>query len=429
MPNFEKRLLTRATYDTNYEAVFDAGITEEMFLQPESRRVFSFAAAYYREHRSSPTPRVMKLEFPGYKLLDPGDVEPLSYCVERVRKDYAQHRADQYGDLAGAALDAKDPGRFFEVVAEAARFTAANEPAGKTVSMADLYGKYLDIWDSRANAPDGLIGIPAGFPTIDKATLGFQPQQLVTIAGLAGAGKSTLLMRMAREAQKKGFTSYFMSFEMNEEEQFGRYVAMEINVPYNKLISGKITADERERYKLAAERAAETSMFTLCTDIARSSTVPGLRSELEKKGVPQVAFIDGVYLMRDHQTKMSGADWNAMTNITREMKTMAQHLEIPVVMSTQALMSKTSRGSSKTHRRLDMYSPGYSSSFAQDSDVMFALEKDENEPFERIIRVTKARHAAPHAVRVRWEWATATFGVELETIEGEEEIDEDDIVA
>lgn len=428
MPNFEKRLLTRATYDTNYEAVLDAGITEEMFFQPESRKVFCFGAAYCREHRHSPTPRVMKLEFPGYKLLDPGDVEPLTYCIERVRKDYAQHRADEYGDLAGAALDAKDPTRFFEVAAEAARFTAA-APTGKTVEMADLYDKYFDIWDSRANAPDGLIGIPAGFPTIDKATLGFQPQQLVTIAGLAGAGKSTLLMRMAREAQSRGFTAYFMSFEMNEEEQFGRYIAMEINVPYNKLISGKLTADERQRRDVAKARAAESCMFTLCTDTARSSTVPGLRSELEKKGLPQVAFIDGVYLMRDHQTKMSGADWSAMTNITRDMKQLAQHLEIPVVMSTQALVSKTSRGSSKTHRRLDMYSPGYSSSFAQDSDVMFGLEKDENEPFERIIRVTKARHAAPHAVRVRWEWATATFGVELETIEGEEEIDEDDVVA
>lgn len=418
----ERRLISKAVYSTDFDAVLDAGVTEEMFLDPDGRRAFAFAARFCREYSRSPTPRVMKTELPDYRLL-PDVKEPLAYWIDRVRRDWRQHAWDEAGDRMADALEAKDPDRASAIAEETARRTA-DSGGRKTVSIADLLDHYWNLWESRAKGESGLIGIDTGFPSVNAATLGWQPSQLITIAGLGGAGKSTLLMLMAREAQRQKRSPYFMSFEMTEEEQIGRYVAMEIGVPYNRLIAGKLEDREKRRFFEARTRIIEAEVFTLCTDILRSATVPGLEAELRRRRRPDVVFVDGVYLMRDPETRKSGADWQAMTNITRDMKQMAQRLEIPVVMSTQALPSKTTRGQSRTHRKLDMYSAGYSSSFAQDSDVMFGLERDEGKAEERLLRITKARHCAAHSVWIEWSWKTASFGAPLS--DPDYEVDEDD---
>lgn len=421
MEKNERRLLSKALYDITLDVVVAGGVTEEMFADVDCRRVYAYGGQFMQTHQRPPTPIVIRNEFPGFKLVREVE-EPLTYWIERVQKDYAKHRALEFADQLGVSLDDNDPARFFEVAADAAKFTAVAAP-GKTVDIIERLAELKEILLSRSTT-DGLLGIDTGFSTINNATLGWQPSQLVTVAGLGGAGKSTLLMLMARRAQAQGKRPYFMSFEMGEDEQSLRYMAMAIGVPYKRIVAGRLTTEEWGRYDRVLGQ--KDAAFLLCTDITRSSTVPGLESELKARTMPDVAFIDGVYMMRDHQTKSSGTAWDAMTNITRDLKQLAQRLEIPIVISTQALPGKTSKARGTSRRRLDMYSPGYSSSFAQDSDVMFGLEHDESYPDERTLRVTKARHCAPYTVRIEWNWRTASFGTELEVIDGDEEGEDDD---
>jgi replicative DNA helicase len=427
MPTAEALLIARATYDIDFESVVAAGVTEDMFTEEQPRRIYGRARQFLQEYGRSPSAVVIRNEFPSFKLKTPD--EPLDYWISQVKQRYEIRLHQEGGDRWATAIGQHDPVAAREALAETLRMTSSLNDQAKEANVADLFTRFESIWMARADAKDGLIGIPTGFPTINRATLGFQPTQLVTIAGLAGAGKSTLGLLMAREAQKNGYVPYFMSFEMSDEEQFGRYVAMEIGVPYNRLISWRLKDDEKERYFAAKKVIEERSIFTLCTDITRGATISGLESALLRRDRPDVVFIDGVYLMHDEVTKMPGTDWQAMTNITRGLKQLAQRREIPIIMTTQALMSKTSKGSRKGHRKLDMYSPGYSSSFAQDSDVMFALEKDEQrEKTERILRVVKARHCAAHTVVIEWNWARGAFGDEQDVLESDddEETYEDD---
>ncbi|HET7110126.1 MAG TPA: DnaB-like helicase C-terminal domain-containing protein [Gemmatimonadales bacterium] len=422
MPKTEHRLNTKMTYEVATDTVLDAGITADMFQGERDRQVFERHCEFLQKYGRPATAVVIRNEFPGY--LKNGNVEePLEYLIDQMIKDYKQRLLYLGGDEIATALENNDPDEALEVVARIVRDTSGMDAGSKTVTLGSKkLMEMLQLWKSRADAPDGLIGIDTGFDTINKATLGFQPSQLVTIAGLGGAGKSTLLMMMARTAQKQGRRPYFMSFEMGEEEQFGRYMSMATGIPYRKIVSGRFDPDEEERYIAEAQRADDQSIFTLCTDVARGSTVSKLEAELRKRDLPEVAFIDGVYFMRDEQTKMPGTDWQALTNITRGLKQLAQRMEIPIVISTQALPSKARKKNG--HSRLDMYSAGYSSSFAQDSDVMFGLEEDPGQPSTRILRVTKARHCAPHTVRIEWDWRRSSFGDFIEMLEGGDEDDD-----
>jgi replicative DNA helicase len=415
MADNERRLISRATYDTNYEALIDAGITVDMFERPDSRDVYAYAVKFMHEFRRSITPRVLREEFPKYKLLDRVD-EPLGYYITKVRKEHALRLHHAGGDRWADALQDKDPDRASEILAEMVKATNGAQATGKTVNMATSARSWLDVWFARSGKLE-IIGLPTGFRTIDRATLGLQKGQLITIAGLAGAGKSTLAMLMAQRIQQAGYSAFFMSFEMSEEEQTGRYIAMEIGVNYNDLIIGRISEEKKAEAKEKLVELEERSTFALCTDITRSSTISGLEAELRRYDLPDAIFIDGVYMMRDEQTKKSGAAWDAMTNITRDMKQLAQRIDRNIVMTTQALVSKTRKIKGGGHK-LDMYSPGYSSSFAQDSDVMLGLESDDGRDEERLIRLMKGRHCPKFAMWVEWEWATSSFGRELGLQEG-----------
>lgn len=422
--DLERRLISRALYDTDIDLALNAGVTGEMFYYPDNRAVFVFMERCRREYGRSPTPRMAKEVFPHYRFID--DVEePLGWLVAELLKEERLVILSEAGPLISEALDAKDADRAQQLMSEAAQRAALASPnATKDVNVGDVVKHYIQMFRDRATG-SGLLGLPTGFPTIDDATLGFQPGQFVTIAGLAGAGKSTLLMKMAQHIQRQGHVPHFVSFEMSEEEQMGRYVAMGVGLNYRRLVSGRLKDDEWVRADRFGEEVAEHSVFALCTDIARTSTVPGLERRLEEMR-PSVALIDGVYMMRDPETKKSGADWQAMTNITRGLKQMAQRLEIPVVVSTQALPSKTTKGRNSTRRQLDMYSPGYSSSFAQDSDVALGLERDDRRPAERLLRITKSRHSANRAVWIEWNWKSGRFGEEREKEEYDEDDEEDD---
>jgi hypothetical protein len=164
--------------------------------------------------------------------------------------------------------------------------------------------------------------------------------------------------------------------------------------------------------------------FTLCTDAARAATIAGLEAKLVQ-AEPRAVFIDGMYLMRDEETGLAGSDWKALTNLTRDMKQLAQRLDIPIMVSTQALMSKAaSRNRKNGHYRLDGESPAYSSSWGQDSDVLMAIEKQNDRPDERVVRVIFARNCQPHEVRVEWNWTYGLFGKQIAEDEYGEEDEE-----
>jgi replicative DNA helicase len=94
----------------------------------------------------------------------------------------------------------------------------------------------------------------------------------------------------------------------------------------------------------------------------------------------------------------------ALTNITRSLKRLAQRYQIPVVVSTQALAWKMKKGN------VTADSIGYSSSFLQDADVVFGLQReDEDVDDTRLLKVLASRNTGPMEVSMLWDWNTGEF--------------------
>jgi replicative DNA helicase len=118
-----------------------------------------------------------------------------------------------------------------------------------------------------------------------------------------------------------------------------------------------------------------------------------------------VLFIDGVYLMDDENGERKGSP-QALTNITRSLKRLAQQYDIPVVATTQVLSWKLNN---KTSRAVSADAIGYTSSFAQDSDLLLGIERNPDIDNRAIIRVVHARSSTTGIVNICWNWTTMEF--------------------
>jgi urease gamma subunit len=192
----------------------------------------------------------------------------------------------------------------------------------------------------------------------------------------------------------------FQSFEMNNHEQTQRYMSMSAHISNARLRRGKLQAAEEDRLLARIDDLKHEEAFHL-VDAVNGLTVSALMAKAEQLN-PEIIFVDGVYLMLDEVTGEANTP-QALTNITRALKRMAQRLDKPVVISTQTLLWKMKGG------KVSADSIGYSSSFFQDSDVILGLEPVEEDDEIRLLKVVQARNCPPTETSITWKWDTGCF--------------------
>jgi RecA-family ATPase len=141
-------------------------------------------------------------------------------------------------------------------------------------------------------------------------------------------------------------------------------------------------------------------------DAVNGLTIDSLVAKGEQLN-PDIMFVDGVYLMLDQVTGESNTP-QALTNITRGLKRVAQKLDIPIVITTQTLLWKMRGG------KVTADSIGYSSSFFQDSDVILGLEPIEDDEELRLLKIVQSRNCPPSETTITWKWDTGCFHDEIE---------------
>jgi replicative DNA helicase len=220
-----------------------------------------------------------------------------------------------------------------------------------TLNAIQRFDEYLNV----KTRPNGLLGIATGFRTIDQATAGLQPGQLITIIAPPKTGKSVLAMQMAVNVHRDGFVPMFQSFEMTNLEQQQRHDSMRARISHQRLITGTLRPEEEGRYKtlVTNNMRNDREKFWL-VDSSSGSTLSGVTAKLQLHR-PSILFIDGMYLMTDEQTGEQNTP-QALTNLTRGFKRLAQTFKIPIVITTQSLDWKKGKGG-----RLTANSIGYSS--------------------------------------------------------------------
>lgn len=221
------------------------------------------------------------------------------------------------------------------------------------------------------SAESAITGLDTGFDGINDFTGGFQPGDLIIVAGRPSMGKSTLAQNCAERVALRGQRVLFFTQEMSAASVLTRSVAAIGGIPFGALRSPKLMDEAHwSRVMDAAERIAKAPLLL---DETCGITVEQIEARARQchSAAPLAAiFIDYLQYMR-----MPKADTQALAvqDVTRALKSLAKTLNVPVV-----LLSQLNRGvENRADKRPSMSDLRDSGAIEQDADLIVFMYRDE----------------------------------------------------
>ena len=400
--NNETKLIHKIVETRALGMVLERGVNEEWFADASDKKIFTFLRDHYMNYQECPSADIVTSNFPTYTLEQVPDT--IDYFIDKLVDN---RRKLSIVHTVGEALTAIDePIKDHEAALIAMergiiRLEEEGLSRSNDLEVTKAAETAKEEYEHRKNNP-GLLGLPTGFPTMDASTSGLQPGQLIVIVAPPKTGKSTLAMQIAINTHLSGKTPMFLSFEMSNNEQKTRYYAMRARISHQRLMTGSLTDEEEQRYYKVTNSIKDMRDKFHFGDSSSGLTVSAVASKIQNKN-PDIVFIDGTYLMMDEVTGESNTP-QSITNITRSLKRLAMKIQKPIVISTQALTWKMRGGN------VSADSIGYSSSFHQDADVIFGLQRiDETVDDMRTLKVIASRNSGLSEVNLLWDWNTGAF--------------------
>jgi len=217
-----------------------------------------------------------------------------------------------------------------------------------------------------------ITGIPTGFFDFDRLTSGFQPSDLIIIAGRPSMGKTAFALNIAANAASKHKIPVgIFSLEMSKEQLTTRMLCAEAKVDSQKLRSGFLAEHD---WQLLIEAASVLSEAPIFIDDTPAISVLELRAKARRlKSEHNISLI-----IIDYLQLMKGKSGNErreqeISEISRSLKALAKELNIPVVALSQ-LNRKVEDRENKRPRLADLRESG---AIEQDADLIAFLYRDE----------------------------------------------------
>ena len=128
--------------------------------------------------------------------------------------------------------------------------------------------------EQAARSQGSAMGIPSGFPSLDRLTRGWRAGDLVVIGGRPGTGTTALALGMARNAAVDfGVPTAFFSLESTVMEMTDRLIVSESGIPMEKLHGEQAMQDlDWQRMEASLKRLTEAPLYL-------DDTPPGLPPE------------------------------------------------------------------------------------------------------------------------------------------------------
>ena len=411
MASIEHLLISKVIETGSIHEVSQAGIKPAHFAG-EWEDIYQWVLDYASRHGSTPSERAFHSAY-GDVIIENTDTESFSGLMEELIEAYKRRTMAEAMTEAVADLDNDRVDSAITKLSSALQSASADTVRLRDFNIIERWEERLARYEEMRSQPNALRGIPTGFSGLDRITHGLRPQQFIVMVGEPKRGKSLFQLIMAQACHRHGLRPLFISFEMSVAEQESRYDALLSGVPYDRILSGNLNSADMRKIEKSMKLMKNMQPFIMSEDAQSLTTISAISAKIQEFR-PDAVFIDGMYLMDDENGEPKGSP-QALTNITRASKRLAQRWDIPVVATSQVLSWKL--GNKRT-RAITADSIGYTSSFVQDADLVLGVERNPDIDDQSIIRVVEARTAPKAEVHVQWDWDKMDFS--------EVEFDDDD---
>ncbi len=239
-----------------------------------------------------------------------------------------------------------------------------------------------------------VTGVPTGWKDLDNLTSGWQPGDLVILAGRPAMGKTSAVMNMAENAAiQAGKSVAVFSLEMSKEQLVMRMLCSASEVSLHKVRTGYLGHEDWPRLTTGAGLLNKASIFIDDTPAQSVLEIRAKCRRLKAEGKLDMIVIDYLQLMR-----ASGPAENRVqeiSQISRGLKALAKELGVPIIALSQLSRAVEQRGGGGRPQLSDLRESG---SIEQDADIVLFVYRevvykpDTPEPGKAQIIIAKQRN-------------------------------------
>ena len=221
---------------------------------------------------------------------------------------------------------------------------------------------------------EGYSGVPSGFPSLDKITLGWQASDLIILAARPSVGKTAFVVNVARNAAVDfNMPVAIFSLEMPAKQLANRMMVSETKLSADKIKGGvKLQDWEWQQLDIQLRQLAKAPIYI---DDTPSLPVMEFRSKVKKlvkqKGV-RLVVVDYLQLMQG-PSELRGMREQEVAAISRTLKATAKEMNVPIIALSQ--LSRQSENRQGSNRRPQLSDLRESGSIEQDADMVIFIHR------------------------------------------------------
>ena len=234
----------------------------------------------------------------------------------------------------------------------------------------------VSILQKAAANKGGLTGLSTGYTKLDDYTSGWQPSDLVIIAGRPAMGKTSFALPLAKNiAVDLQEPIAFFSLEMSNVQLVNRLISNVCEISGKKILNGQLDDEEWSRLDKSISALQNAPIYI---DDTPGMSIFELRTKarrlVREKGV-KIIMIDYLQLMNASGARF-GSRQEEVSTISRSLKGLAKELNIPVLALSQLNRTVENRDGLEG-KRPQLSDLRESGAIEQDADMVLFVHRPE----------------------------------------------------
>lgn len=301
----------------------DKGVGAEL-LQDEGRRAYDFAFDYFQQYSEFPSRDLIEGKL-GIALEDP--TAPVGFFAEEIVNRHLHTKMSKCYQDGIKHLELNDPRAARDLTQQALyELERENLTSSRVIPIPSLGSEVME-WYGKIKS--GERGILTPWGSLNEATFGFWPEDLILFVARLGVGKTWLALLLAQFAWSQGHNVLFVTTEVGKLAMGIRWAALQARISYTELRHGMLSSMDEAKLVEAMEDAKDIPGFNIVGGDFdfRVETLDMAIAETK----PSFVVADGATLFRSEGSNRTEKAANTMDEIKRTAKRRA----VPIALTTQ----------------------------------------------------------------------------------------------
>lgn len=239
-------------------------------------------------------------------------------------------------------------------------------------SMREIVKESFATIEKLFKKKEAVTGVPSGFKELDRMTAGFQPSDLIIIAGRPSMGKTAFCLDVAEYAAiGNKIPVAIFSLEMSKEQLVIRMLCSQANVEGTRLRTGYLSESDWPKLTIAAGNLSDAPIYIDDTAALSALELRAKARRLKSEHGLGMVIVDYLQLMKGRARVESRQQ--EISEISRSLKALAKEINIPVIAVSQ-LSRKTEERTGNRPQLSDLRESG---AIEQDADLILFIYRDE----------------------------------------------------